>query len=124
MDIKIEEEYLEALIKLLNPSGKRLEQQEKRSDKKSKVYDTIVDEFVENCNKAVLAAVGSQKYRQVLSENELAKLFSDEQAISVEGNSLRMAGRFLSNCLKYDFLTIRMNCLVQNLLDFLNYEII
>lgn len=104
--LKIEEEYLEALIKLFEASGQKVEEREKNEVKKTSKFDGIVDQFLCSLNLAVL--------EQNFDDDLLSKIISEDQKKDI--NCMNMAMKFLENCLECN-LSVRINSLIQNLFD-------
>lgn len=106
--IPIEEEYLEALIKLFEYSGKKIEEREKKDDKKRKVHEQtrLIESFVQGLDQAVKSGT--------FNEKELSKLISEDARKDL--NAMHLCFTFLERCLSYP-ISQRLKSLVENLFD-------
>lgn len=120
----IEEEYIEALIKLFEFSGKKIEARENKDMKKRKQmlmhpdpevrnskdlppdYTNLMNHFVDQLDHAILS--------NEFDEPMLAAIVDEEK--KKELNPVLMSFKFLNNCMKYDIST-RIKALIENLND-------
>ena len=104
----IEEEYLEALIKLFEYSGKKIEERELKDDMNNEAYaierKTLINDFVEKLDEAVQTSTWDEK---ILGIVDSAKK---------DINCLYLCFEFLERCLSYKIST-RLKSLIENLFD-------